>query len=105
VTLPLYSALVRPHLEYCDQFRALQYKRDMDILERVQTRAVKITKEVEHLSYEERVSELGLFSLQKRRLERTLSTYINTSREGARRTEPGSFQWNPVPGPEAMGTN
>lgn len=30
---------------------------------------------------------------------------IKIPEEGARRTKPGSFQWSPVPGPEAMATN
>ena len=66
IILPLYTSLVRPHLEYCVQAWSPHYRKDIDKLEKVQRRAVRMIMDLRGISYGEKLLELGLFSLEKK---------------------------------------
>ena len=66
--IPLYKSIVRPHLEYCIQAWIPHLKKYIDKLERVQRRATKLIPELRIISYEDRVQQCKLTTLETRRV-------------------------------------
>ena len=59
---------MRLHLRYCTWIWALYYKKDIEALECIQRRGPDLVSSLEYKSYEEQLRELGLFTLEKRKL-------------------------------------
>ena len=74
--VPLYKAIVRRHLEYCIEAWRPYHKKDIDKLERIQRRATKMIPELRDLSYESRLLQCGLTTLDTRRLRGDQIKYL-----------------------------
>jgi hypothetical protein len=68
VIVKLYKSLVRPRLEYCVQAWSPHLRKDIDRIERVQRRATKMIEGLGDVSYEGRLQQTELLSLEKRRV-------------------------------------
>ena len=66
--IKLYKVYIRPHLEYAVQAWSPWTKKDIECLENVQRRVVKMTSGLRSLTYEDRLIELDIQSLEARRL-------------------------------------
>lgn len=67
ILVPLYKSLVRPHLEYCIAAWSPYYQKDKILLERIQRRFTRMIPGLQHLSYDNRLKKLKLWSLEDRR--------------------------------------
>ena len=53
--VPMYTSIVRPHVEYCIQAWSPYLRKYIDMLEKIQRRATKLIPELRDLRYEERL--------------------------------------------------
>lgn len=74
--LSSYNSMVVPHLEYAVQFWSLNYRKEINLLEKIQQSATKMIPTLSAQPFEERLKSLSLFTLGKRRLrENVIQVY------------------------------
>ena len=97
VILSFYSALTRPHMEYCIQIWGPQHEKDIELTEWVQKRVTKI-RGLEHLPCEDRLREFRLFSLEKRSFQGELTAAFQYLKGSYRKAAEVLFRQHVVTG-------
>ena len=95
----LYTVHVRPLMEYAVQAWSPHQRGDVAALERVQRRATKVPSALHHLPYEERLTAMGILSLEDRRLRGDLIQRYKLEKG----MEEISWHFPPVTGPQIGG--
>ncbi len=93
--IPLYGALVRPHLENGMSACSPNLVADINHLKRIQRSATRLVTDMRHLPYEERLQRLGLQYLQRRRLRDDLITAFKIFK-GLLGINPNMFSFLPL---------
>jgi len=75
--IPLYKSVVRPHLEYCCSVWNPHFRKDIELIERVQRRANKLVKYLEYLHYNDRLEHFRLMCLHTRRIMSDIKNIID----------------------------
>ena len=94
IMLNLYKTLVRPHVEYCVSAWSPYYKKDKELLEKVQRRFTKMIKGMKGKSYEERLQRMNLWSLEERRNRQDLIEVFKISKGLSRIRSEDLFQFD-----------
>ena len=90
----LFSAMVRPHLEYANVIWSPRYQSDRTEVEKIQRRATKLVPSFRSLPYEEHLSSLTAPSLMHRRRGADM-IQVDKIMNGMDRSEPGLFSQRP----------
>jgi len=80
----IYKTYVRLHLEYCVQAWSPHLKKDIACLEAVQRQATKMVQGMKKLSYECRLKQLHIHSLEQRRIRGHLTETFKKNTKGQR---------------------